>query len=568
MLNKLHIQNIALIDECSITFDNGFNVLSGETGAGKSIIIDALNFLLGAKADKTLVKSGESFAKVEGWFKINSELSFYDTMFDLISQPKDDVLFLSRSYVVNGKTECKINGESYPLNILKKVGEFLVDIFGQNDHSFLLDTNKHIQYLDFMSKKIASLKEILSTHLLQLKDINNNISQLGGSGEERERNIEILQYQINEIESANLAADEEDKLLEKKTLLLNSEKIANNINQITEISNNSNISGSLKTISNLICELTNYFPSFSDFSERINSAKYEIDDVLTEIFSATSDMEYNENELNFIEERLDYINDLKRKYGKNINDIKQQLVVLKNKLEQMYNITEVLSELNAKKQGVLKNIFEVCNQITFERELCAKELEAGLVLQLKQLGMKNSTFKVNFNNTYTLNNIEHIVTQNGCDNVEFLFSANLGEPVKSLSKIISGGEMSRVMLAFKCILNNSLQKTYVFDEIDTGIGGAVGSVVAKKLSEISRNNQVLCVTHLAQIACFSDVSYKIEKYEQNNKTFSKINPLSEDDKVKEITRMIGVGENTQFATLHAKELIKEALAFKKEIITN
>ena len=197
MLNKLHIQNIALIAECTINFDNGFNVLSGETGAGKSIIIDALNFLLGARGDKALVKSGESFAKVEGWFTINSELNIYKGLFDLLGLPKDDVLMLSRSFNLNGKSECRVNGEVYPLNLLKKVGEYLVDVFGQNDHTFLLDTKQHISFLDLTSSKIEKLKVDLQKSLNDLKQVNDKINQLGGTGVDRDRNIEILNYEIN-----------------------------------------------------------------------------------------------------------------------------------------------------------------------------------------------------------------------------------------------------------------------------------------------------------------------------------------------------------------------------------
>ena len=232
------------------------------------------------------------------------------------------------------------------------------------------------------------------------------------------------------------------------------------------------------------------------------------------------------------------------------------------------NVGEALDSLNKSKALVLGEIYEISKKMTNERQGVSSKLEKGIIHELKELGMKNTDFKVAFNNTYSLSNLESIVTQNGCDEVEFMFSANLGEPLKPINRIISGGEMSRFMLAFKCVLNKSLNKTYVFDEIDAGIGGAVGSVVGKKLATIAKYNQVLCITHLAQIACFSDVSFKIEKYEKDNRTFSKINPLSQDEKIEEITRMIGVGVKDEYAKLHAKELIKEAYEFKKEILTN
>lgn len=568
MITKLHIQNIALISECTISFDNGFNILSGETGAGKSIIIDALNFLLGARADKTLIKSGEDFAKVEGWFLIDSKRSDYNGLFELISQNEDDLIYLSRSFGLNGKSDCKINGESYPLNVLKKVGEYLVDVFGQNDHAFLLDNRQHLSFVDGMSNKIEDLKCSLNLKLTELKNINNKIGLLGGDGVERERNIEILKYQINEIETANLIDDEEQTLLERKRILLNAEKIFLAINDIDQISNSANFSVNLKLISNQLSSLEKYFNDINGFAERIDSVRYEIDDVLSDVERIAGNVEYSENELNAIEERLDFIGDLKRKYGKDIPTIKFFLLELKQKLDEIMNVGEALDSLNKSKALVLGEIYEISKKMTNERQGVSSKLEKGIIHELKELGMKNTDFKVAFNNTYSLNNLESIVTQNGCDEVEFMFSANLGEPLKPINRIISGGEMSRFMLAFKCVLNKSLNKTYVFDEIDAGIGGAVGSVVGKKLATIAKYNQVLCITHLAQIACFSDVSFKIEKYEKDNRTFSKINPLSQDEKIEEITRMIGVGVKDEYAKLHAKELIKEAYEFKKEILTN
>ncbi len=567
MLNKLHIKNIALIDECAISFDKGFNVLSGETGAGKSIIIDALNFLLGTRADKTLIKSGEDFCKVEGWFSIDTNNTFFDGVFDITGLPKEDLLVLSRSFSLTGKSECRINGETFPLNILKKVGEYLVDVFGQNDHSFLLDTKGHIIFLDLLSGKISPLKIVLENELINLKNINKQISELGGEGKERERNIELIEYQINEIESADLKVDEEDSLQERKKILLNSEKIIQKANELRDIFDSTNMLANLKIASNILTDLNKYYDSFASLSQRLVSAKYEIEDVSTEVLEQTSEVEYNENELNAIEERLDVIKELKNKYGKDINAVLQYLQEAKQKLDNLMNVGEALAKLNIKKDVVLNKIFEICNQLTAERKLCAQHLERNIENELKELGMKNSTFKVAFNSEYSREEIEKKASSNGCDEIEFMFSANLGEPVKSLSKIISGGEMSRFMLAFKCVLNSNSFKTYVFDEIDTGIGGAVGGVVGKKLASIATNNQVLCVTHLAQIACYSDVSFKIEKFEQNNRTYSKINPLNFEEKVAEITRMIGVGEVVDFATMHAKELIKESEKYKKEFLT-
>ena len=561
MLLKLKIKNIALIDECTIDFQRGLNTLTGETGAGKSIIIDALNFVLGARSDKSLIKSGTDFAKVDAIFETEDEEVL--DLLESVGLEKEGTIIVSRMMSLLGKNECRVNGDAVPLSIVKKITSKLVDVFGQNDQQFLLDTKSHIKFLDaFDEKTLIEDKEKLNTIIGEYREIVSNINSLGGLGEDRIRNIDILKYQINEIESSNLNENEEDELLERRNILNNSAKIIEKFNDFNEFADGHiNIVSNLKNMANILTSLGEYIKDCDILADRLNSAKIEVEDIVYTTRSLSQNFEYSEAEINEIEDRLDLISTLKRKYGNSIKDVIAYLEKSKIELNRLENAEEELYNLNNQKKEALKKIFDTSIDITNKRKQIAVNFEDKIKNQLKVLGMKNADFKVDFAD-YSLDNIENIMTTNGADEVEFLFSANLGEPLKPLVKIISGGEMSRFMLAFKTVINNFVNKTYVFDEIDTGIGGSIGVVVAKQMSEISRNNQVLCITHLAQIACFADNMLKISKYEEGGKTFTSVKVLSGEENINEITRLIGTNEVSEFAYKHAEELMKEAIEYK------
>ena len=564
MLQKLKIKNIALIDECTIDFKDGLNTLTGETGAGKSIIIDALNFSLGARSDKSLIKSTADFAKVDAWFFTQDEEVLQ--ILEDVGIEKDNTIIVSRTMNLNSKNECRINGEIVPLSVIKKVTSKLVDVFGQNDQQFLLDTNQHLYFLDIYNERLLTqYKENLENLLDELNTIKKNIKLIGGDGEERNRNIDILKYQINEIAEANLKEQEEDELIERKNTLKNAEKIIEKFNDFNLLSDGQvNIVSNLKSMTNVLNLLGEYIKDCQELSERLNSAKLEVEDVVESVKDISNGFEYNENELNEIEERLDLIKTLERKYGNSIKDILQfQLKAVEN-LSILENATEELDALNKQKNNCIEKIYNTCVELTRARKSIAKEFEEKIKEQLKNLGMKSADFKVDFKE-YSLSQIESIVSPQGADSVEFLFSANLGEPLKSLVKIISGGEMSRFMLAFKTVVNNFVDKTYVFDEIDTGIGGSVGTIVAKQMTQIAKVNQVLCVTHLAQIACFADNMLKISKYEADGRTFTNVNSLDSSEMTNEVMRLIGTNEVSEFAYKHAEELLKEAKNYKNNL---
>ena len=565
MLNLLKIKNIALIDECVIEFKNGLNTLTGETGAGKSIIIDSLNFVLGARGDKSLIKYGTEQAKVEAVFETNSDEVF--ALLDDYGIERENTIILSRTLNVAGKNECRLNGEIITLNMLKKIAECLVDVFGQNDQLFLLNTKQHVYFLDcYGGKTLDDSKVTLGTQLAELKKINVDISSIGGDGAERERNIDLLKYQINEIIASDLKDGEEESLTERKNILLNSEKIIEKFNELDSYTEGTyNVLSGLKGVKNTIGGLTKYIPELEELYCRLESSVIDVEDVLESIGEYKNNFDYSENELDFIEQRLDTIKSLKRKYGSSIAEIFEYLSNAELNLKKLENATEELENLKNKKQTLLFEILDTCKSLTAKRKQIAVNFENKIMDRLKSLGMKSTKFKVNFADDYNIENIESKASKNGADTIEFLFSANLGEPLKPLVKIISGGELSRFMLAFKTVANADFNKTYVFDEIDTGIGGEIGGVVGEQMSMVSKKCQVLCVTHLAQIACFADNNLKISKFEQNGRTYTMVKPLESAEKINEIARMVGSDGNSEYANLYANELINSANNYKKNI---
>ncbi len=567
MITSLKINNIALIEESLIKFGSGFNVLTGETGAGKSIIIDSLSFVLGSKADKTLIKTGKDFARVEVVFDLPILNDGIVDFFSSINLEPENTIIISRYYNLAGKNEIRVNGEAVTLSMLKKLTINLVDIHGQHDHQALLDVKNHIKIIDSLNPKIDSIKEQLKIHIDKVKDINNQIADLGGEGEDKQHNIQLLQHEINEIEMAELKEGEEEQLLSRRKYYANSEKISKNLNDAYGylMGNEGGMVNQLKSASYSLGLISDIVPEIAQLKERVNSAMYELSDITDSINDLIAGTDYDEDEVNQLEERLDLIKDLKRKYGNNVRDIFEYLEKIKNKLDNLLNSEQALIKLNTLKKSELKQIFDLCQTLTNLRKEIGESIKNKLLSELKCLGIKNGQFEVVFNNDYSLENIEKCATYNGADNLEFMFSANAGIELRPLSKIISGGEMSRFMLAFKCVIqDNSGIKTLVFDEIDTGIGGMIGAEVGKKIVSISKYNQVICITHLAQIASFADNNYLIEKTTDNNYTTSSIKLLDEEQKVKEITRMLGLnaGEN---ATNSARDLINDAINYKQSL---
>lgn len=566
MLETIKITNLALINKSVVNFTEGFNVLTGETGAGKSLIVDALLFLTGIRADKTLIKSGEDYAKVEGVFSVDVNNERINNILRDVDIDNEGTIIISRHFALNGKNECRVNGEQVTLNTIRKLSSELIDIFGQNDSMVLLDPSNHLSLIDSMIEdKLSSKKLELSDSLFKLKCINESISELGGLDSDREKNIDFIQFQIDEISNANLKDGEEEEIKSQILIMENSEKIFNSLNQSIDILDGEySIGNAFKSAINTLSQSIQYDEDLSKEKDRLYSIKYELEDIVGNLLSKKNQLTYSEFELDKLNDRLTEIKDLERKYGNTILDILNTKNQLEDRLDMLVNADKKLEILRSEKNQILKEIFRICNDLHDIRANEIVKFRNGMIIELQNLGMKNANFDVVFTNDYSLENIESKVTLNGADTVEFMFSANLGVELRSLNKIISGGEMSRFMLAFKTLQNSNQSKTCIFDEIDAGIGGEIGVIIGQKICQISTNLQVICITHLAQIASFGDSNYKIEKFDEDNKTLTQVKLLNFDEKVIEIARMLGNASNT-ISINHAKEIIEESLSYKKFI---
>lgn len=535
MLTYINIRNIALIDKLEIYLDKGFNILTGETGVGKSIIINAINFGIGGRTSKELIRKGKDYAFVE-----------------LLFEEDGEEIVLSRKLMNNGRNICKCNGETITVSILKQKSERLLDVHGQHEHQFLLDKNKHIEILDeFCKSELKDLKNILFKEYNRYQVIKRNIYNINGNDMERERKIDLLKFQLNEINDANLVEGEEEKIKEEKNILMNSDKLINGLNKIYNYlcSENSIVSQLGKCVRE-IERLTEIDVSLKDKYEILNEVFINTEELSFDIRDRSEAIDHNPMKLNEIEKRLDVLYNLKRKYGSNIKEVMIYGEKVEKELQELINSEDRLNELILEKERKEKQIYDICKQISVVRKEKAKQIEEDIESILKELEMKNVKFIINISNKEMFN-------ENGLDSVEFLFSANKGEDVKQLDKIASGGEMSRLMLAIKSTLAGADKiDTLIFDEIDTGISGKTAQKVAERMKLLAKSHQIICITHLPQIAVMADCHYRIIKHELNDKTVSKVEKLSYKEKVVEIARLISGAEITDITLQHAEEMIR------------
>ncbi len=569
MLINLKIKNIALISECHVDFKKGLNIITGETGAGKSLLIDSLNFVLGERADKTLIKHGESFARVDAVFEVDVFDDHIKSFFDLMGMEAEDTVIISRQMNLEGKNECRINGEIVTVGMLKKLTNHLVDIHGQHEHQSLLDPKYHLGLLDqFDQSQLQQPLEQLEQLRSDLRDVNAQMDMLGGIDTDRARNIEILNYSIDEIEKAGLVVDEEETLESKRNLMQNSEKLYSAFDQVQQqLNGHFDVVTTMKSMINQMQSVAHIDEAIVDLKEKLSTIRYDFEDWQEQFLDYYHHLDYDENELNIIEDRLELIKDLKRKYGNSIEEILQYLDQAKEKRELYLHSEEELKKCIHKKNEILAAILDLCKKISSIRKDIASVVQQAILMELRDLGMYNASFEVSFADMCRLEEVEHKITSKGLDKVEFLFSANLGEPLKPLSKIISGGEMSRFMLAIKCVLNaQDYMKTLIFDEIDSGIGGKTGAMVGQKLYKLGLNNQIISITHLSSIACFADHHLKIEKSSDEEKTYTHLYVLEKDAIAQELMRMNGVDIHSNYGLLQAKEMLNDADQIKQHLM--
>ena len=536
MITNLHIKNIGIIEDIEIDFNEGFNVLTGETGAGKSLIINALNIISGGRFSKDMIRKGENQSYVEiCLFEPGNENSI------------DGNIIISREINSNGRNMCKINGRMATVNELKEFMRKIIEIHGQNDSQSLLDSKEHLNYLDgFIGCKINDLKETYSEFYTKYLNIKKELKENYGDDKERQRRLDLLKYQYNEIEKAELKNEEDEELETKQKLILNSEKIASTLNDI-DISIGEN---AIDIISNAIKQIEKIENIDSKYQECTNSLKsvyYEIQEISRDISNYKDDVYFDESEQKEIENRLDLIYDLKRKYGNSIQEILNYQNEVKDEIYRIENMEEYTNKLKQEQVKVVDKLNEIGLQIHNLREIKNKNLSNEINKNLQDLEMKNAKINIHVD---LLDNFY----ETGKDNVEFYISTNIGEDEKELIRIASGGEMSRIMLAIKTVIANSDSiPVLVFDEIDTGISGKASNKVAEKLSKISKNHQVICISHLPSIAAIADYNYFINKQIENERTITKIKRLEETEIIHEIAR-ISSGEINEATLNYAREL--------------
>lgn len=558
MLVSLHIKNIALIEECSIEFTNGVNVLSGETGAGKSIVIDSLSFVLGGRADKSLIRYGASQASVEGVFEVDNSL--FPIMEDL-GLDADNTIVIKRT-MTETRNDIRVNGSVFTLAMLKKLTSVLVDILGQHEHQSLLKVSNHISIIDKYSDKISGLISDYESCYREYKKVSAELNCFGDK-RQRERRKDSLESQIEEIKRADVKEGEEEELLKKREKYRNAEKLLEGVSGAYN-----SISGEEISVDGLLSQsirylrlVSNHDEALAELEERLENARIEIRDVANTLESYSDNFDFDSNTFDKIERRVDAIKLLKRKYGATVEEILSELSKMECEYDELCNADDTILILQKKQADLEKKLFDKGDKLSKERRATALRFEKAILRELNDLAMKGTEFKVSFNEERTPDNFLDYITPNGFDEVEFLISPNVGEPLRNLSKIASGGEMSRFMLAIKNIIAGlDGIETMVFDEIDTGISGRVAQTVAEKLNNISVGKQVIAVTHLPQLASFADTHFLISKSIVGGKTLTNLVVLNEDERIEEVSRLAGAV--TEVGKLHAKQMIDHAREIK------
>ena len=563
MIKSLELTNVALIDKATIEFGKGLNVLTGETGSGKSVILDAINFVLGAKADKSMIRHGEAACFATAVFDI-SENASVKKLLDEYGAETDDELIVNRKFTFDGKSAIRVNGEPYSASMLKSLTGYLIDVHGQSEHYSLLKVSEQLKILDkFCKGELENAKRDCSRLCGELKGVDKELGKFGGSESERAIKADILKFQIDEIEKAGFTENEEEELLIKRKKIQSAEKLAEAFSSSRGALSEENcaldmLNSSIRALS----AITNLDEKYLTLYERLKAACAEVEDISETIDELSDDCYFDESEADEVENRLETIKTLKKKYGANFEEINNFLVNAITEYDKLINFDAEYAKLAEKKNKLLLELNKSLKTISEIRKKHSVEFCQKVTAQLHELGMKRATFEIEFKDRAEISAAPY--PENGNDEIEFEFSANLGEPVKSLSKIISGGEMSRFMLALKTIISEYQDiSTYVFDEIDVGISGATAETVAKKFADISKSIQVIAISHLPQVSAMSDCALKISKVERDEKTFTIVEKLDKKEKIAEIARIMG-GENASSIVMkHAEEMVAASDEYKK-----
>lgn len=562
MLLELHIKNFALIDKVDMNFAKGLNILTGETGAGKSILIDSVNFILGDKQSKDIIRRGQESAYVEAIFENDSK-----EIGDLLGEngiDKEDILIISREININGRSISRINGRTVTIGFLKQIGSLLVDLHGQHEHQSLLYESGHIDILDsFCNEDFWKTKKEYQTLFTKNKEIEKKLEELTRDEQFKLRKLDLLTFQIEEIEVAKLKVGEDIELSKRKLILSNSEKIFSTLNLAYEkLYENREGEGAYDNIGRSISNLeaiSGFDEKLKEMYDNLFDIYYRLNDVTSNIREYIDHIEFDPKELDEIENRLDIVNKLKKKYGASIEEILIFCSKAAEELEHIQKSDELINTYNKERESNFARLLKLSEKLTNIRKTASETLEKQIEGELSYLGMDKAIFKVMMNKKESL-------YENGQDEVYFFMTANPGEPLRQLSKVASGGEMSRIMLAIKSVIAD-IDKipTLIFDEIDIGISGRTAQAVAEKMWQISSKHQILSVTHLPQIASMADNHFKIQKNVNEDITTTTVNKLNNDNQIDELARMLSGSTITELTRNHAREVLELASIKKDEI---
>lgn len=556
MLLQLNVKNFALIDKLELSFDKGFTILTGETGAGKSILIDSINFVLGEKFSKDFIRTGEDSTYVEAIFSLEDNASL---MLDAMGIEYEDKVIFFRESFANGRNNARINGKSVLVSAMKEVGKELLDIHGQHNNQNLLDNTKHMDYLDsFIDLRETKEHRNFMEEYRNLLSLKDRLSDLLGKSD-REKMLDYLKFQLDDIEKAKLREDEETELLQKFSMLSNSEKISTGLTGTYELlGNEEGILDQLRSALKSLRGIEKVYEKVKDSVEGMDGAYYALEEILREITTYKDTVYYDQDELNEINERLYMYSGYKKKYGPEVKDVLHYYEKIRKEYEEISSAEELIEET---KKQILVSTGKIR---VLGKALHGKRMEGGKALsrkingELKFVGLEKANFDVQIREIQS-------ISATGTDEVSFLISTNTGEPLKPLEKIISGGELSRIMLSMKvAFIDKDKTPSVIFDEIDTGISGRIAETVGEKMFSLSGGFQVFCVTHLPQIAAFSDNHLVVEKMEEKDRTFTKVNKVDKEGKIRELAKMIG-GSTISLATMkNAEDILEKTQLLKNK----
>lgn len=549
MLVEINVENVAVIESAALEFEEGMTAITGETGAGKSLMVQAASLCLGDRADATIIRTAAKNAKVNTVFKTNPEI--LNTLHQLGEETEDGYVYLQRIISTDGKNQCRLNGKLVPLSVIKTLGDELADLHGQHEHQKLLNKESHLSTLDeWIGEKATTIKEKIEALYEQYKQLQESLQVLNKNEAEREQQLDILRFQINEIEAAQIQLNEKQNLESELQILKHAEKLSQTIAFaseqlfIADTNAKSLITASLRNIENV----TQYDDSIQTLADRLHNLSLELETCIEDLRTLQNKYQNNPAKLEQIAERIDIINKLFRKYGDSEQAVLDYLQSAKQKLFALENADASQSEIKQKLQITETELNKKCEQISELRKQHAKIFSEKITQELKQLAMENAKFEVSFRNKTP--------TSNGADEIEFIFSANSGEALKPINKVASGGELSRLMLAIKLVLaGKGGAKTLLFDEVDAGLGGESALKVGQKLKQLSESYQVIVVTHLPQIACFADTQYNVEKLSSKNKTSVRVVKLEKQQRIEEIARMLSGDAQNKAALNNAKQML-------------